>query len=83
MPFESKAQFQLVDLLYYCAELSTSNIDALLDIWVQSVHESDIFSPFNNHDHLYATIDLSALGDVPWQCIVTQVPKDVDECTPS
>ena len=28
---------------------------------------------------MYTTIDSSVLGDVPWQCMVTQVPEDVDE----
>jgi hypothetical protein len=31
---------------------------------------------------MYATIDSSVLGDVPWQCMVTEVP-DVDEHAPS
>jgi hypothetical protein len=76
-PFDSEVQFQLADLIYCHAELSAPNIDAL-KIWVQSVHEFDSFAPFTNHDGMYATIDSSALGDVPWQCIVTQVSEDIN-----
>jgi len=78
-PFDSEVQFQLADLIYRWAELSASNINALLEIWAQSVHDLDAFAPFKNHDDIYATIDSSVLGDVPWQCMVTEVPEDVDQ----
>ena len=32
---------------------------------------------------MYTTIDSSVLGDVPWQCMATEVPEDVDERAPS
>jgi len=82
-PFDSEVQFQLADLIYHRAELSASNIDTLLEIWAQSVQDLDASVPFKNHDDLYATIDLSVLRDVPWQCLVTEVPKDVDRRTQS
>jgi len=82
-PFDSEVQFQLADLIYRQAELSASNIDALLEIWAQSVHDLDASAPFKNHNDVYATIDSSVLGDVPWQCMVTQVPEDVDQRTQS
>jgi len=81
-PFDSKVQFELADLLYRRAEVSASNIDALLEIWAQSVHDFDASPPFKNHVDMHATIDSSVLGDVPWQCMVTQVPDDVNERTP-
>jgi len=31
---------------------------------------------------MHATINSSVLRDVPWQCMVTQVPDDVNEHTP-
>jgi len=83
MPFNSEAQFKLADLLYRHAEVSAPNIDALLEIWVQSVHESNTLAPFKNHEDMHTTIDSSTLGDVPWQCMVTQVPEDADQGTPS
>jgi len=82
-PFNSKAQFKLADLLYRRAEVSASNINTLLEIWAQSVHEFNTSAPFKNHEDIYTTIDLSILGDVPWQCMVTEVPEDVDQDTPS
>jgi hypothetical protein len=70
-PFDNEVQFQLADLIYCRAELSASNVDALLELWAQSVQDLDAFAPFKNHDDIYVTIDSSVLGDVPWQCMVT------------
>ena len=78
MPFNSEAQFKLADLLYRCAQVSALNIDTLLEIWAQSVHEFDTSAPFKSHDDIHTTIDSSMLGDIPWQCMVTQVPENVD-----
>ena len=83
MPFDTKAQFEIADLLYHCAEASTSNIDSLFEIWAQSVHEFNAFAPFKDHNDMYATINSSVLRDVPWQCMVTGVPEDIDKCVPS
>jgi len=73
-PFDSKVQFELADLLYHCTEVLASNINALLEIWAQSVHDFDASLLFKNHADMHATIDSSVLGDVPCQYMVTQVP---------
>ncbi|KAI9436964.1 hypothetical protein H4582DRAFT_2111974 [Lactarius indigo] len=82
-PFENEVQFQLADLIYRCAELSATNIDTLLQLWAQSLSEFDSAAPFESHEDLYSLIDSSAHGDVPWECLVTTVPEDVDEGAPS
>ena len=84
MPFSSEVQFKVADLLYRRAELSTSNIDLLLDLWAESLEELDASegAPFKNHDELYSTIDSSTLGDIPWQCLVTGISDDIDENSP-
>ena len=83
-PFSSEVQFKVADLLYRRAELSTSNIDLLLDLWAESLEELDAFqgAPFGNHEELYSTIDSSTLGDIPWQCLVTGISDDVDDNSP-
>jgi Plavaka transposase len=43
----------------------------------------DTPAPFNNQEDMHALIDSSVLGDVPWQCLVTAVPKGVSEGAPS
>jgi hypothetical protein len=83
-PFSSEVQFKVADLLYRRAELSTSNIDLLLDLWAESLEALDAAqgAPFENHEQLYSTIDSSTLGDIPWQCLVTGISDDVDDNSP-
>jgi len=83
MPFNSEIQFKLADLLYHHAELSASNIDALLELWVECLAEHDASTLFNSHEELYNTIDSSMLSDIPWQCLVTAVPEKADEHLPA
>jgi hypothetical protein len=40
-PFDSEAQFSLADLLYWQAELSSTNIDTLLELWARSLADVD------------------------------------------
>ena len=84
-PFCTEVEFKVADLIYHRAELSASNINDLLDLWADSFEEFDAsqYAPFENHQDLYATIDLSTLGDIPWQCLVTGVSDDIDEHSPS
>ena len=83
-PFRSEVQFKVADMLYRRAELSASNVDALLELWKESLREIDPTkcAPFEGHEDLYATIDSSTLGDIPWQCLVTR-PENIDEHSPN
>ena len=78
-PFDSEVQFQVADLLYRRAQVSASNIDALLELWAQSVEDFEASAPFHNHQDLHAVIDSSPLGDVPWQCMETRAPDHGDQ----
>ena len=81
-PFNSEVQFKVADLLYCHTQVSASNIDMLLELWAQSVEDIGASAPFHNHEELYAVIDSLPLGDVPWQCMETQLPEDGDQDTP-
>lgn len=76
-PFESKVQFELADILYRRAEISGSNVDALLDVWAESMSQSGGVPPLSNHREMHTVIDSSTLGDVPWQCLVTAPSENV------
>ncbi|KAH8983439.1 hypothetical protein EDB92DRAFT_1890569 [Lactarius akahatsu] len=82
-PFANGVQFQLADLLYRRAEVSNGNIDVLLQLWTEYMSNFDSPGPFESHEHMYRLIDSSVHGDVPWQCLVTAIPEDVDESSPS
>lgn len=76
-------QFTLADLLYRRAELSTTNINTLLELWARSLADFDASAPFRSYQEMHSIIDASMLGNVPWQCLVTEVSEDVDEHAPS
>jgi hypothetical protein len=81
-PFNNEIEFKVADLLYHRSQLSATSIDALMDLWVESLAEYDAPAPFNSHEELYDAIDSCVLGDIPWQCLVTAVPEDVNEHSP-
>lgn len=76
-------QFELADLLYRRAQLSSANIDTLLEIWAKSMAGFDASAPFGSYQEVHSTIDSSKLGDVPWQCLVTGFSGNIDELSPS
>ncbi|KAF8267273.1 hypothetical protein EI94DRAFT_1581882, partial [Lactarius quietus] len=59
-------QFETADLFYHQMELSASHIDSILQLWSATVDGSPTPSPFDNHKHLYKTIDQTPLRDIPW-----------------
>ena len=82
MPFEDEVQFELADLLYYCAELSSRNIDSLLELWSQSMDGIGL-APFEDHRSMHVAINLSTLDDIPWQCLITGFSENVGEGVPN
>ncbi|KAI0291177.1 hypothetical protein B0F90DRAFT_1824164 [Multifurca ochricompacta] len=78
-PFDNQTQFMIADLLYRRVEMSASNIDLLMKLWLASLEDSglDTSEPFKCHQDLYAKIDSSPLGDVPWQCFITGFSEDL------
>jgi hypothetical protein len=81
-PFDSEVQFRLAELLYFRAEVSSTNVNTILEIWAQSLAEANRPAPFETHQHMLGTIDASALGDVPWQCLATGFSGNVDDRSP-
>lgn len=82
-PFTNQVQFELADLVYRRAELSAPSTDTLLMLWANSMAGLDASAPFKSHNDLHSTIDKSALGDVPWECLMTRIPEDVNVSDPS
>jgi hypothetical protein len=81
-PFNSEVQFELADLLYRRAELSTTNVEDLLELWARSLSVSGTPAPFRSCREMHTLIDSSMLGDSPWQCLVSRPPDGVDQHTP-
>ncbi|KAF8798346.1 hypothetical protein BYT27DRAFT_7123186 [Phlegmacium glaucopus] len=82
-PFDDELQFRLGDFLYRKVEMSGGNIDELMDIWVSKKTESEDFSPFDSHEHMYATIDAITHGDAPWKSFTTSYAGEIGLNPPS
>ena len=83
MPFTNQVQFKLADLLYHNAELSVPITDTLLMLWANSMAGLNDSAPFKNHNELHLTINKSSLEDVPWECLMTSIPDNVNKSDPS
>ncbi|KAJ7648793.1 hypothetical protein DFH06DRAFT_1423544, partial [Mycena polygramma] len=81
-PYEDSVQFNIADFLFRKVQMSSKNIDYLLDQWALSLAKHDDLGPFENYQHLYETIDATKLGDAPWQCFQTE-PLAVGEDAPA
>ncbi|KAJ6548944.1 hypothetical protein B0H19DRAFT_1300082 [Mycena capillaripes] len=81
-PYEDSVQFNVADFLYRKVQMSSTNIDYLLEQWAFSLAKHDDLGPFQSYQHLYETIDSTKLGDAPWQCFQTE-PLAVGEDAPA
>lgn len=82
-PFDDELQFRLGDFLYRKVEMSGGNIDELMDIWASTKMEIEDFSPFDSHEHMYATIDAITHGDAPWKTFTTSYAGEIGPNPPS
>ena len=46
--------------------MSTGNINKLCDLWGRLLGTTGTWPPFSDHKELFATINATPLGDVPW-----------------
>ncbi|KAJ7657538.1 hypothetical protein B0H17DRAFT_1171932 [Mycena rosella] len=75
-PYEDATQFNVADFLFRKVQMSSKNIDHLLELWALSTMNED------DYKHLYETIDATKVGDAPWQCYQTE-PLAVGEDAPA
>ncbi|KAJ6524384.1 hypothetical protein DFH09DRAFT_1286341 [Mycena vulgaris] len=80
-PYDDAVQFKLADFLFHKVQMSSKNIDHLLELWALSAMKNEASGPFQNYQQLYETIDSTKLGDAPWQCFQTE-PLAVGEDAP-
>ncbi|KAJ6607973.1 hypothetical protein B0H10DRAFT_1816789 [Mycena sp. CBHHK59/15] len=78
-PYEDSVQFNIADFLFRKVQMSSKNIDFLLEQWALSLMKHDDLGPFENYQYLYETIDTTKLGDAPWQCLQTEPLADGED----
>lgn len=66
-PYENRVEFETAEFLFMRNQMSAKQIDTLLDLWAASLIKHNDAPPFSNHKEMYATIDATPLGDVPWK----------------
>lgn len=67
-PFQSRAAFELAELLYTKVEMSEGNMDELMEIWAATLVQHSDTPVFANSEELLTTIDEIAHGEVAWEC---------------
>ncbi|KAJ7328054.1 hypothetical protein DFH08DRAFT_916752 [Mycena albidolilacea] len=65
-PYEDSVQFNITDFLFHRVQMSTKNIDNLLEQWALSLMKHGDLGPFENYQHLYETIDATKLYAPVW-----------------
>lgn len=71
-PFESRAGFELAEVLYLKAHLSQSIINNLLDLWSATLVPHHDVPPITDHQDLHSQIDAIKLGNIPWRSYTAQ-----------
>jgi hypothetical protein len=79
MPYAGRVEFELAEFIYQRNQMSAPDIDTLLNLWNASAAENGGSAPFQNHKHLYDTIDATPLGDVPWETFSLKFNGDKPE----
>ncbi|KAH8980015.1 hypothetical protein EDB92DRAFT_1937210 [Lactarius akahatsu] len=65
-PYTDHVQFETADLFFCQIQLSTSQIDTILHLWLATLVRSVSSPPFQNHRDMYKTIDQTLHGDIAW-----------------
>jgi hypothetical protein len=65
-PYSDREEFNLANFLFKRNQMPGTEIDELMQIWVNTLPEGQD-PPFANHNELYDTIDATIIGDAPWQ----------------
>ncbi|KAG1876353.1 hypothetical protein F4604DRAFT_1880643 [Suillus subluteus] len=79
-PYANQVDFEVADFLYHCNQMSGGDIDFIFNLWATSLAAHGETLPFTNHVDMYNVIDLTPLGDVPWQSFTSEyngtLPED-------
>ena len=72
MPYNNHIEFELVDFLFCCNQMSAGDINTILNLWAVSLAAHDDTPPFSNSADMYSTINATPLGNIIWQSFTLQ-----------
>ncbi|KAG1873111.1 hypothetical protein F4604DRAFT_1880985 [Suillus subluteus] len=78
-PYANRVDFEVADFLYRHNQMSGGNIDFIFNLWAASLAAHGETPPFANHIDMYNVIDLTPLGDVPWQSFTSEYNSTLPE----
>ena len=76
-PFCNRLEFETADFLFRQNQMSSGDINVLLDLWAASLVEHGGHPPFADHRDLHGTLDAISYGDVPWKSFSTTYSGDL------
>ncbi|KAF8870453.1 hypothetical protein BD779DRAFT_1614118 [Infundibulicybe gibba] len=82
-PYADETQFRLADFAFRKTEMSTTNIDELMEIWALSMAKHGDLGPFSSYEHMYSTIDATRLGDAPWKSFTVSFSGETNSESPT
>ena len=65
-PYESGIKFELADFIYRHNQMSEGNTDFLFNFINTMLASHGEHAPFCNHSNMHNTIDVTTLGEAPW-----------------
>ena len=68
-PYENHTQFELANFLYRCNQMSKGDTDFLLNLVNALPSSHGDTAPFQNHSDMHTKIDVTTLGEAPWEHI--------------
>jgi hypothetical protein len=63
--------------------MSAISLNTPFKLWDLSLSYSGACGPFQSHKEMHDIIDSSVLGDIPWQCLVTEISDNITEHSPT
>ncbi|KAF8873359.1 hypothetical protein BD779DRAFT_1613680 [Infundibulicybe gibba] len=82
-PYADETQFRLADFAFQKTEMSTTNVDELMEIWALSMAKHGDLGPFSSYEHMYSTIDATCLGDAPWKSFTVSFSGETSPESPT
>ncbi|KAG0698488.1 hypothetical protein DFH29DRAFT_1002799 [Suillus ampliporus] len=75
-PYWDHVEFETAEFLYMCNQMSTGDINILLDLWAATLLKHNDKSPFADCCDLHKTIDSTLVGDIKWQSFKVQYMRE-------
>ncbi|KAG1863920.1 hypothetical protein F4604DRAFT_1882154 [Suillus subluteus] len=81
-PYRNRLEFEMAKFAFKKCHMSAKNLDFLCDLMAATLVKHHDVPPFADHKDLHNVIDVTQLGDVPWQSFSVQYTGECPEVVP-